>query len=122
MTAARQTEALPLLIIAALADLLSALPAFSPSHAAATERIVVDWDTGHAIGGCDPVAFYSDGKPVAGDADLEFAYGGGSGASETSAIAPPSRLGQTSTCRALAVTIRSASPTALRSREIRASG
>jgi hypothetical protein len=34
----------------------------TPPHAAATERIVVDWHTGLAMGGYDPVAFYSDGK------------------------------------------------------------
>jgi hypothetical protein len=46
------------------------------SQAAATERIVVDRHTGLAIGGYDPVAFYSDGGPVPGSPDLEFQYGG----------------------------------------------
>ena len=36
----------------------------------ATERIVVDWHTGLAIGGYDPVAFYTDGKPVPGSAGI----------------------------------------------------
>ncbi len=46
------------------------------SRAAATERIVVDWHTGLAIEGYDPVAFYTDGKPMSGSADLELRYGG----------------------------------------------
>jgi hypothetical protein len=46
------------------------------SQAAATERIVVDRHTGLAIGGYDPVAFYTDGRPVPGSPDLEFQYGG----------------------------------------------
>lgn len=53
------------------------LPA-APSgpSAATTERIVVDWHTGLAISGYDPVAFYTEGKPVLGDTDLELSYGG----------------------------------------------
>jgi YHS domain-containing protein len=46
------------------------------SRAAVTERIVVDWHTGLAIGGFDPVAFFTDGKPMAGNAELEMKYGG----------------------------------------------
>lgn len=52
------------------------LAAVSTSSRAATERIVVDWHTGLAIGGYDPVAFYTDGKPVLGSPDLELSYGG----------------------------------------------
>ena len=37
---------------------------------------MVDWHTGLAIGGYDPVAFFTDGKPLLGKADIEFAYGG----------------------------------------------
>jgi hypothetical protein len=44
--------------------------------AAATERIVVDWHTGLAISGYDPVAFFTDGKPVAGSPDFELRYDG----------------------------------------------
>ena len=44
--------------------------------AAATERIVVDWHTGLAIGGYDPVAFFTDGKPMPGSPDIELRYGG----------------------------------------------
>lgn len=41
-----------------------------------TERIVVDWHTGLAIAGYDPVAFFTDREPVAGSAALELQYGG----------------------------------------------
>ena len=60
---------------AGLAALLYAGYAGSPSPRAATgEAVVVDWHTGLAIGGYDPVAFYTDGKPVVGNADLELRY------------------------------------------------
>ena len=44
--------------------------------AATTEMIVVDWHSGLAIDGYDPVAFFTDGKPLAGKADFELHYGG----------------------------------------------
>ena len=54
-----------------------AVAALSPAwQAAATERIVVAWHTGLAIDGYDPVAFYTDGKPVPGSPDFELSYGG----------------------------------------------
>jgi YHS domain-containing protein len=46
------------------------------SASAVTERIVVDWHTGLAIGGYDPVAYFTDGKQMPGSADFEFRYGG----------------------------------------------
>jgi len=62
------------LIVAALALTFSAgLPA---SRAAVTEAVVVDWNTGLAIGGYDPVAYFTDGKQIAGKAELELSYGG----------------------------------------------
>jgi len=48
----------------------------SSARAATTERIVVDWHTGLAIDGYDPVAYFTDGKPLAGSADFELRYGG----------------------------------------------
>jgi hypothetical protein len=57
-----------------LVGILAALALLS--QAVATERIVVDRHTGLAIGGYDPVAFYTDGRPVPGSPDLEFQYGG----------------------------------------------
>jgi YHS domain-containing protein len=47
-----------------------------PAYASLTERIVVDWHTGLAIDGYDPVAFFTQGKPVAGSPDLELRYRG----------------------------------------------
>jgi hypothetical protein len=77
MTAARQLRKRHGPAIAAFACLLLALP-IGPSalRAATTERIVVDWHTGLAIGGYDPVAFYTDGKPVPGSPDVELQYAG----------------------------------------------
>jgi hypothetical protein len=63
--------------LAAYAGLVFALaagPATSP--AAATERIVVDWHTGLALGGYDPVAFFTDGKAMIGSAEFELRHGG----------------------------------------------
>ena len=60
-----------LLAYAGLAFLLAAGPG-----ASAGERIVVDWRTGLAIDGYDPVAFFTDGKPTLGSADLELRNGG----------------------------------------------
>ena len=64
--------------IAAIASLLLlALAPIPPAaRAATTERLVVDWHTGLAIGGYDPVAFYTDGKATLGSPDFEFVYGG----------------------------------------------
>jgi YHS domain-containing protein len=46
------------------------------SRGSTTERIVTDWHTGLAIGGYDPVAFYTDRHPILGAAEMELAYGG----------------------------------------------
>ncbi len=35
---------------------------------------MVDWHSGLAIDGYDPVAFFTEGKPVAGSADFELRY------------------------------------------------
>src|SRR5579862_8768880 len=58
--------------LSALAGVLLALLAGPPAAVAATERLVVDWHTGLAISGYDPVAFFTDGRPVAGSANFEF--------------------------------------------------
>jgi hypothetical protein len=41
-----------------------------------TERIVVNWHTGLAIDGYDPVAFFTDGKPLPGSAAFELRHDG----------------------------------------------
>ncbi len=77
MTSARQERKRHRAGAAALASLAALCCAGSPPpRAATTEAIVVDCHTGLAIGGYDPVAFYTDGKPVPGSADLEFRYAG----------------------------------------------
>ena len=47
-----------------------------PLVAATTERIVVDWHTGLAISGFDPVAYFTDSAAVPGKADYEYGSGG----------------------------------------------
>jgi hypothetical protein len=77
MTAARQKRKRLCTRLAASAGFLLVLSAGQPaSIAATTERIVVDWNSGLAIGGYDPVAFFTDGRPMAGSSDFEFRYGG----------------------------------------------
>ena len=79
MTAARrkrkQNCAWTLAVILAVAGLALAV-APPGSIAATTEMIVVDRHSGLAIGGYDPVAFFTDGKPMEGSADFEFRYAG----------------------------------------------
>ncbi len=48
----------------------------SGALAATTEQIVVDRNSGLAIYGFDPVAYFTDGKAMAGDEGLELNYGG----------------------------------------------
>jgi hypothetical protein len=63
--------------LAAYALLVFVLAAGPPTAgAAATERIVVDWHTGLAISGYDPVAFFTEGRPTAGSPDFELRYDG----------------------------------------------
>jgi hypothetical protein len=77
MTAARQPRKRYSAGGAAALGLLLAVAAAPPApRAATTERIVVGWHTDLAIDGYDPVAFYTDGKPLLGSPDFEFAYAG----------------------------------------------
>jgi hypothetical protein len=78
MTAARQQRKQRRAAIAVLALVLGlfAGPSLGGTAGGITERIVVDPHTGLAIGGYDPVAFYTDGKPLPGSPDLELPYGG----------------------------------------------
>src|SRR5580693_9742680 len=80
MTAARQKRKRYCFSFAAIAGLsayagLTFILAAGPG-ASAGERIVVDWHSGLAIDGYDPVAFFTDGKLLAGNAEFEFHYGG----------------------------------------------
>jgi len=58
-------------VFAALALALAA-----PAQAATTERIVVNRHTGLAIGGFDPVAYFTDHQPTLGDSKFEAAASG----------------------------------------------
>jgi hypothetical protein len=45
-------------------------------HAATTERVVVDRHTGLAIYGVDPVAYFTDRKPIVGKPEFEHRHAG----------------------------------------------
>src|SRR5882724_9661175 len=47
-----------------------------PALAATTERIVTGWRTGLALHGIDPVAYFTDAKPMLGRPEIEYAFGG----------------------------------------------
>ncbi len=77
MTSARQKRKRYGAAGAAWVALVLGLTAGVPvSRAALTERIVVDWYSGLAIGGYDPVAYFTDRKQVLGSADFELRYDG----------------------------------------------
>jgi hypothetical protein len=78
MTAARQfgkEKPAPIAVFALVLFLLAGAP-LAALAGGITERIVVDRFTGLAIDGYDPVAFYTDGKPMPGSPDFELPYGG----------------------------------------------
>jgi hypothetical protein len=47
-----------------------------PAPAATSERIVVDWHTGLALYGYDPVAYFTDSQPIMGRAEVEYSFAG----------------------------------------------
>jgi hypothetical protein len=73
MTAARRRQQ-PALWLTALYFALAVLGSqiLGPAGAATTERIVVDRHTGLALYGFDPVAYFTDAKPLAGRAEFEL--------------------------------------------------
>jgi hypothetical protein len=75
MTAARQKrkQYRAWMLAAAALAMAGAAPV---AIAATTEMVVMDWHSGLAIDGYDPVAFFTEGKPLAGNADFELHYGG----------------------------------------------
>src|SRR5689334_21469075 len=81
MTGARQRRK-PMALAAAWAATLAAmltlagLPAAVPLRAATSEYVVVDRNTGLAISGFDPVAYFTDGAALMGRASYEQAYAG----------------------------------------------
>src|SRR5215470_17800026 len=79
MTAARNLRIVPFLpmFTATFTAALLSLTLSTPSKAtAATERIVVDWHTGLALGGFDPVAYFVEGDAVRGKGDFEHSFVG----------------------------------------------
>src|SRR5258708_4248030 len=57
--------------------LIAASGAFMTApRAATTERVVTDRHTGLAIYGVDPVAYFTDKKPVVGRGEFEFRFAG----------------------------------------------
>src|SRR6201991_1796001 len=76
MTARRQERNRRRWEIAFIA-LLSAAGTALAAHAATTERLVADRYTGLAIGGFDPVAYFTDAKPLAGAPGFEASEAGG---------------------------------------------
>jgi hypothetical protein len=78
MTAQRQERNGRHLAIAFIAVLSSAAVAgiARAAHAATTERLVADRHTGLAIGGFDPVAYFTDAQPLVGEAGFEAAAAG----------------------------------------------
>jgi hypothetical protein len=48
-----------------------------PLAAGTTELVVVDRHTGLAIGGFDPVAYFTDGAPMLGKSEHEYGFAGG---------------------------------------------
>src|SRR5688572_4501869 len=59
----------------ALGLVLAEINAPAP-RASTTERIVVDRHTGLALYGIDPVAYFTEGKPVHGRSDFEYSHAG----------------------------------------------
>jgi YHS domain-containing protein len=47
-----------------------------PAQAATTERIVADPRRGLALSGFDPVAYFTDSKPMLGRGEIEYAFAG----------------------------------------------
>lgn len=75
MTPARQAaKARFTLAVVGLAAILAPLGAVAA--VAATERVVIDWRTGLAISGFDPVAYFTDATASLGRAQLEYTYAG----------------------------------------------
>jgi hypothetical protein len=48
----------------------------APAGAATTQRVVLDRHTGLALYGFDPVAYFTDGKPMAGRPEFELPFAG----------------------------------------------
>jgi hypothetical protein len=61
-------------VLALLLVLFAAAPGLSA--AAVTERVITDLHTGLAISGYDPVAYFTDARPIVGRAEFEYRFDG----------------------------------------------
>jgi hypothetical protein len=62
--------------IALLAGIAAMAGAEIAAQASTTERVVVDRTTGLALGGFDPVAYFTDARPLAGQPGFEVSEAG----------------------------------------------
>jgi hypothetical protein len=77
MTAARQKRKLRAGLVLAVTVVAAALSVFAAAaRANLTARVVVDWHTGLAIDGYDPVAFFTDGAALPGTSAFELRHAG----------------------------------------------
>jgi hypothetical protein len=77
MTAARQQrKSRPALAVALGIALSGGILAPPGSRAATDDRTVINVNSGLALSGYDPVAYFTDSKPTFGRADLELSRGG----------------------------------------------
>jgi YHS domain-containing protein len=75
MTSARQAGKLSVASALVALALILAIPG-AWAGVATTEWVVIDWRTGLAINGFDPVAYFTDAAAAVGHADLEYTYAG----------------------------------------------
>jgi hypothetical protein len=79
MTAQRQEgngSYLRIAFIALLSSVAAMAGLATAAQAATTERVVVDRYTGLALGGFDPVAYFTDARPLAGQPGFEASEAG----------------------------------------------
>lgn len=76
MTTARQQRKSPAAFVAAIVLLFGGNIQPSQGQDPADNRMVVDRQSGLAISGFDPVAYFTDGKALPGRADLELTVSG----------------------------------------------
>jgi hypothetical protein len=70
------SRVLPVLAVVGLTVLCATGQRVQEAHAAFTERVVVNRQTGLAINGFDPVAYFTDGTAMPGQPDIEVAAEG----------------------------------------------
>ena len=75
-TLRRQRRCLGAVLLWLVLSVPPAILLWQPGHAATTERIVVDPNSGLAIYGYDPVAYFTDGAARMGQPNLELTYAG----------------------------------------------